>query len=495
MSEFFVSATWYLYGSMCVLLLLYGMNSYVLMALFFSQKARGKDASRRWEQSFHQKLAAGHIEWPRVLTQIPIYNEFNVAERILRAAAALDYPPHLHEIQVLDDSDDETCAAIDRVAAELRREGKSIQVIRRPHRQGYKAGALNEGLRHGTAEFIAIFDSDFVPNPDFLRRCLPALLEQPQAGLVQARWGHLNPRESALTRVLAIGIDGHFVVEQPARAWNQLFLNFNGTAGIWRRRAIEEAGGWQADTLTEDMDLSYRAQLAGWAIVYLPEVAAPAELPNSFSAFKSQQFRWAKGSIQTACKLLPRVLGAPLGWFRKVQSIFHLTHYFIHIFMVALAVLSLPLVFAEIDSPPSWMWVAASLIIALATLGPSLLYMTSQVVLDPRQGWKRLVDLPGLILIGFGISLSNAQAVLEALLGRKTAFIRTPKRGHHQRKHYRTPRRLMPWLEISLGLYCLLTFVLALTLHRPVLGPFIVIYICGYLLVGVASLREVRERK
>ncbi len=495
MSEFFISIAWVVYCGMCVLLLLYGMNSYVLMALFFCKKARGRDADRRWQQNFQQKLQAGQIEWPRVLTQIPLYNEFNVAERILQAAASLDYPSHRHDIQVLDDSDDETSATIDRIAADLRRQGKSIQVIRRPHRHGYKAGALEEGLRHSSAEFVAIFDSDFVPRPDFLQRCLPALLEHPRAGLVQARWDHLNAQESPLTRALAIGIDGHFVVEQPARAWNQLFLNFNGTAGIWRRRAIEEAGGWQADTLTEDIDLSYRAQLAGWQILYLPDVTVPAELPNTFSAFKSQQFRWAKGTIQTARKLLPVVLRAPLGWFLKVQCIFHLTHYFIHLFLVVMAVLSLPLVFAEIDSPPRWIWVAASLIIALATLGPSLLYMTSQVILNPRQGWKRLVDLPGLILIGFGISLSNAHAVIDALLGRETAFVRTPKHGYHPRKKYRLPRQYLPWLEIALGLYCLLTLVLALLYERPVLGPFMVTYICGCLLVGMASLRDAREPK
>jgi len=394
---------------------------------------------------------------------------------------------------VLDDSTDETSGLIDRVVKELRNEGKNVTVIRRVDRSGFKAGALNAGLDHSDAPLIAIFDSDFVPNPDFLRRSVPQLVEQPDVGLVQARWGHLNADESWLTRSLAIGIDGHFGVEQPARAWNQLYLNFNGTAGVWRRQAIEDAGGWEADTLTEDMDLSYRAQLNGWRIHYLFDVAVPAELPNTFAAFKSQQFRWAKGSIQTAIKLLPRVMKAPGSRFKKVQSIFHLTHYYIHICMVSLAVLALPLLGAQKAAPSAWVWVIVSLPILFSTFGPSLLYVVSQYALDPVRARKQLPYLPGLILIGFGISLSNARAVVEALTRRKTEFVRTPKRGVHSLKHYALPRNTMPWFEVSLGLYCLMTLFLALALDRPALGPFILVYIIGYLMVGGCSIMETRH--
>jgi len=490
----FAELIWFLYGLMCVLLFAYGVNSYVLITLFRRRKKDAIADNAARAERFAEKLEAGEAEWPRVLTQLPVYNELNVAERVIRAAAAMEYPEGRHEIQVLDDSTDETVEVVDRVAAELQAAGKRVTVIRRPDRRGFKAGALNAGLDHSDAPVIAIFDSDFVPNPDFLLRSVPQLVEQAEVALVQARWGHLNADESWLTRSLAIGIDGHFGVEQPARAWNQLYLNFNGTAGVWRRAAIEDAGGWEADTLTEDMDLSYRAQLNGWRIHYLFDVAVPAELPNTFAAFKSQQFRWAKGSIQTAIKLLPRVLRAPGSPFKKVQSVFHLTHYYIHLCMVSLAVLALPLLFAQQAAPDPWVWVVVSLPILLSTAGPSLLYIVSQFALDPVRARKQLPYLPGLILIGFGISLSNARAVIEALLGRRTEFIRTPKRGLNSLKTYSLPRNALPWVEISLGLYCVVVLALALALDRPALGPFILVYIVGYLMVGGCSILETRRQ-
>lgn len=484
---------WLLYGLMCLLLFAYGVNSYVLIALFSRRKGAAKEENRLRAVAFAEKLAQGETAWPPVLTQLPVYNELNVAERVIRAAAAFEYPG-AHEIQVLDDSTDETSELIDAVVDELQQRGVNICVLRRTNRQGFKAGALNEGMQQSDAPYIAIFDSDFVPTPDFLLRAVPQLMEQEGLALVQARWGHLNADESWFTRAVSIGIDGHFGVEQPARAWNQLYLNFNGTAGVWRRVAIQDAGGWECDTLTEDMDLSYRAQLRGWGIQFLFDLEAPAELPNTFTAFKSQQFRWAKGSIQTAIKLLPRVMRAPGSVFKKVQSVFHLTHYYIHICMVMLAVLALPLLFVQNAAPSPWVWVVVSLPIILSTVGPSLLYIVSQFSLDPARAWKQLPYLPGLILIGFGISLSNARAVLEAIIGRKTEFVRTPKRGLQSLKNYHLPKNAHPWLELSLGLYCLLTLLLALALDRPALGPFILVYIIGYFIVGGCSLLETRRQ-
>ncbi len=484
---------WWSYGAVCTVMLIYGFNSYLMIGMFVLQRRRAAQRNRNVEQTFKDKLAAGKAHWPRVVTQLPIYNEMNVAERVMRAAAAMNYPEQLHEIQVLDDSDDETRDIVDRVARELTIEGYQISVIRRSNRTAYKAGALNWGLRYTEAPFVAIFDSDFVPPRDYLKRCIPHLVEQPDAGLAQARWTHLNAGESWFTRALSIGIDGHFVIEQSARAWNALYLNFNGTAGIWRRQAIDDAGGWTADTLTEDLDLSYRAQLADWRLEYLYDVEVPAELPNTFTAFKSQQFRWAKGSIETALKLLPRVMKSDASLFKKIQSVFHLTHYGIHICMALLAVLAMPLLLTQSTVPSPWLWAIIALPVILATLGPSLLYIVSQIALDSKRWWLRLMNIPGLVIVGFGISLSNGNAVLEALLGRKSAFIRTPKKGTASLTTYRLPRNALPWIEIAVGLYCVLTLVIAFATQRLGIGPFILVYIVGYLTVGLSSLLETRR--
>ena len=483
---------WSLYGGLCAALMAYGLNSYVLIRLFLRRRGASRYADHQREQAFAAQVAEGTVELPHIVTQVPIYNEANVAERVIRACAAMVYPADRHEVQVLDDSNDETCDLIDAVAAELREQGKRVTVVRRTDRSGFKAGALNEGLRRSDAPFVAVFDSDFVPPADFLQRSLPHLLSQPDVGLVQSRWGHLNAGESWLTRALALGIDGHFAVEQPARSWNRLFLNFNGTAGLWRREAIDHAGGWQADTLTEDMDLSYRAQLSGWRIHYLPDLVTPAELPNTFLAFKSQQFRWAKGSVQTALKLLPQVMRAPGSRVRKVQAIFHLTHYLIHLCMFAMALLALPLMFAQPTAVGGAVWAVMLGPIVLATLGPSVLLGVSQWAVDRRGIWKALRSLPALIVIGFGISLSNSRGVLEALFRRPSAFIRTPKQGTTRVKAYRVQRNPVPWLEVGLGLYCAAVLVASLVLGRFAIGPFLIVYVAGYLVVGVSSLREAR---
>ncbi|MBI3014937.1 MAG: glycosyltransferase [Candidatus Tectomicrobia bacterium] len=321
-------------------LFLYGTNCYLLLLRFRSHRLQGLREYRRVLREF--AVSRWYTDPPRVTVQLPVYNERYVIGRLLKAVCALDYPRDRLEIQVLDDSTDDTVEIVRRLVRGYQEEGLSIAHIRRAGRQGFKAGALRNGMETARGEFMAIFDADFVPPPDFLRKTIPYFCN-PRVGMVQVRWGHMNPDDSLLTRAQSIGIDGHFSIEQGARAWSGLFLNFNGTAGIWRRQAILEAGGWQADTLTEDMDLSYRAQLAGWQLKYMMHVSCPAELPRQVSAFKSQQFRWDKGSIQPARKLIPAILKARCSRFAKYQAILHLTHYLIHPLMVATVFLSLPL--------------------------------------------------------------------------------------------------------------------------------------------------------
>ena len=391
---------------------------------------------------------------------------------------------------MLDDSSDETRAIVDRVAAELCERGHRISVLPRSDRRGFKAGALAAGLAQTEAEFVAIFDADFVPPRNFLRHTLPFLLSDPRLGIVQARWGHLNAGESPLTRAQAIGIDGHFMVEQSARTFNGLFTNFNGTAGIWRRLAIADAGGWSADTLTEDLDLSYRAQLAGWRAHFIAELEVPGELPGSLAAFKSQQFRWAKGSIQSARKLLPRIVKSDAPVWTKTQAVLHLTHYVIHPLMLLVALLAWPvMVRFPLDTPTAWIVVLAALL-ALVVLAPNAVYLASQRALH-RDWWWRLRWLPVLTCLGIGLTVNNARAVLEGLFGKTGGeFVRTPKRGESQRKRYRSAQVVAPWIEIAMGLYCAASLVSYLGTGRYAIGLFLVFYTMGFLSVGTLSVME-----
>lgn len=472
-------------------LILYGLNTYVLLSLFSKKTketlARHREEEAEWKKAHPPGTDAG---LPKVTTQLPLYNEFNVAERSIRAIAAFDYPKHLHQIQVLDDSDDETCALVDRIAQELRAEGIVIDVCRREIRTGYKAGALADAMPFAQGEFIAIFDSDFVPAPDFLRRLLPHFTQE-NTGLVQARWGHLNRTESFLTRAQSVGIDGHFGIEQTARSANSLFLNFNGTAGVWRRAAIEDAGGWFADTLTEDLDLSYRAQLRGWHLEYVPDVVVPAEIPETYSAFKSQQFRWAKGSIQTAIKLLPHIFASDRPFFTKIQSVFHLCHYCAHPLMLAVALLALPsLSYLSSRTLPEFWLAVLGLPLILSTIGPTILYLVSQRHLHPLDWKKRILLLPALVLVGFGICISNTRAVAEAILGVKSGFIRTPKRGSIASVNYKTAAEIIPYLEVACAIYCALTVYTYAKSGIISIVPFFCLYVMGFSLVGFSSLRE-----
>ena len=479
-----------IYGLCIAALFIYGFNCYYMVWCFWRTRRRAVACLRQQIESI-QTISPDNASLPHVTTQIPLYNEANVAERVIRAVADIDYPPAKHEIQILDDSTDQTCAIVDAVAAALRQSGKDIQVFRRDNRQGFKAGALAAGLVVCKGEFVAIFDSDFVPNKNFLRQMIPVLLTDEKLAFVQARWGHLNAGHSILTQTQSIGIDGHFMIEQSARAYNGFFMNFNGTAGVWRKSAIEDAGGWQADTLTEDMDLSYRCQLAGWRATFLPDVVVPAELPQTYTAFKSQQFRWAKGSMQTALKLLSRVLRSSASAVAKIQAFLHLTHYSIHPIMVVLSLLTLPVLLIISVSLPWQIMTLLMACIVVAICGPSSLYMTSQIV--AKSSFKKLFYLPVLMCIGVGIALSNTRAVIEALLNIKSGFVRTPKQGDAKTSRYpvyQIGTGVLPVFEILLGLYCIVSLLYYLEAKHYMIGPFLLIYACGFLLVGIRSFIE-----
>lgn len=469
-------------------LFLYGINSYILIGIHRRNRRRAESVDARVRAEARAWLEA---DPPLVTVQLPIFNERYVVERLLRAAAALDYPRDRLEIQLLDDSTDDTREIAARLVEGHRTAGRNVVHLHRGAREGYKAGALKEGLAACRGEFVAIFDADFVPHPDFLRRTLPHFRD-PAVGMVQTRWGHLNREYSLLTTGQAFGIDGHFGVEQGARAWGGLYLNFNGTAGIWRKAAILDAGGWQADTLTEDLDLSYRAQLRGWRMVFLPDVECPAELPVQIQGFKSQQQRWARGSIQTARKLIPAILRAPGPAFRKYQAVIHLTHYAAHPLMLLVAIVSPALLYLNWYFT-SWQSLSAAAFLCLATFGPSALYGYSQRRLYPD--WRRRVlCLPSLMLLGTGIALSNTRAVLGGLFARAGDFIRTPKFAIQDRrdtwrgKRYRSRFSWVFLGELALSIYSAAGLYLFVSRGRFLIGPFLLLYTLGFGYVGVLSL-------
>lgn len=475
-----------LYILCSVVLLAYGVQCYILTYLFL-RKRKDKIAVQRERMKYFNSVT-DESKYPKVVTQLPMYNEKSVASRVIHAVAAIDYPVSRHEIQVLDDSTDETAAFVDSTVAELKRKGVQISVIRRTDRTGFKAGALQNGLVYTDADFVAIFDADFVPNPDFLKKAMAFFIDRPKLGLVQGRWTHLNKKSSLITRGQAMGIDGHFMIEQAARSWNGLFMNFNGTAGVFRRKAIETSGGWQHDTLTEDMDLSYRMQLADWETEYVPDLEVPAEIPEDINAFKNQQFRWAKGSIQTAIKIIPLLRQKKVPVFKMAQAILHLTHYMVHPLMLCLALLTMPvLYYVKVFLPPVWFAVVVVCMI-LATSGPSTMYMISQYYIGNRL-LKQFLLIPAMMLIGTGLAVNNGKAVLEALLNLKSPFHRTPKKGEFKGKlSYRPIKDLTCIVELLLGIYCLTSFQMFLGFTNFLVSPFLMLYASGFLFVGIISI-------
>jgi cellulose synthase/poly-beta-1,6-N-acetylglucosamine synthase-like glycosyltransferase len=363
--------------------------------------------------------------WPRVTVQLPMYNERWVAERLIRSVAAIDYPSDRMQIQVLDDSTDETRDLVAGVVAELRATGLDIEHVHRIDRTGYKAGALEAGLASATGELIAVFDADFLPEPSFLRQCV-GYFDDDRVGMVQARWEHLNRSFSLLTRAQAVLLDGHFVVEQTARARNGRFLNFNGTAGIWRRTTIDDAGGWSHDTLTEDLDLSYRAQLRGWTFRYVTHVSAPAEIPPDIAGFKSQQHRWAKGSIECLQKLAPAVARAERPWLVRAEGLLHLGANLGYLCLLLVVVL-LPLVAVVRRDEPRPLASAADLLLLLSGLLSVIAFYWVSLRRTAQPAWQRIPTILLAMGVDIGMALHKSRAVAEALVGWRTDFVRTPK--------------------------------------------------------------------
>ena len=431
---------------------------------------------------------------PAVTVQLPVFNERYVVERLIRAVAALDYPRALLEIQVLDDSTDETAAIARRAVERERARGIDIHYIHREHRTGYKAGALQEGMERARGELLFIFDADFVPPPAFIRNTLD-FFSDPEVGMVQARWDHLNRNFSLLTRLQAILLDGHFVVEHTARNRSGRFFNFNGTAGAWRRTTIEEAGGWKSDTLTEDIDLSYRAQLAHWKFVYLKDVVSPAEVPVDINGFKTQQHRWAKGAIQTARKLLPGIFRSAFPLHVKIESFFHLTNNLSYPLVIALSILVFPAMVIRHRLGWTRLILLDFPLFFISTFSVILFYVASQREIDPR--WMRkLRYMPMVMSLGIGLAVNNAHAVLEALIGKGGEFRRTPKYSvgeeaqAWQGKAYRTRINLSFPCEVVLAAYFATTIGISFAEGIYLAIPFLMIFFSGYFYMAMLTVTQ-----
>jgi cellulose synthase/poly-beta-1,6-N-acetylglucosamine synthase-like glycosyltransferase len=475
-----------------ILLAVYGANALVLALLYLRYRRR--------------RLAepAAPVVWPPVTVQLPVFNELHVVERLVEAVAALDYPRDRLQVQVLDDSIDETAALAAACVERQRAQGLAIELHHRLQRPGYKAGALAAAQPQARGDFIAIFDADFVPAPDFLRRTVPYLVADPSVGFLQARWAHLNDGYSTLTNAQALALDGHFVVEQTVRQRSGWFFGFNGTAGLWRSACIDDAGGWQTDTLCEDLDLSYRAQLKGWRGLYLPDVSAPAEIPPQLAALKRQQSRWATGSIQTFRKLSGRVLRARRPVSHTVEAMIHLGAYFCHPLMLLLLLLTLPLLWFGDTSANPLRWLLTYL--GFASIGPPLLYTIAQWELhreEPlRRGWvRRLLYLPVLVLMGTGLALSNTVAVVRGFGNRTPEFRRTPKFDLQQRgdqwqdKRYSLPLSGLVLGELFLTCYALLTVGVAIARGQWYAAPFLLLYVLGFGMMVVVGLVQGWQRR
>ncbi|MEX2271678.1 MAG: cellulose synthase family protein [Vicinamibacterales bacterium] len=469
-----------LYFFILSILAVYGWHRYYLVYQYMKHRDRVPGP---------QPLPA---DLPKVCIQLPIYNEMYVADRLIDACVEMDYPRDLLEIQVLDDSTDETRAIAELAVRRHAARGINIEYLHRTNRSGFKAGALENGLRHTDAPFVAIFDADFIPPADFLA-CTLGHFSDGKVGMVQARWGHINQDFSLLTKLQSILLDGHFVLEHGGRNRAGCFFNFNGTAGIWRRAVIEDAGGWQHDTLTEDLDLSYRAQLRGWKFVFLPDLVSPAELPVEMNSFKSQQHRWAKGSIQTCRKVLPQILASDLPFKVKAEAFFHLTANFNYLLMIALSALMFPAMYVRYSMGWTEMLLVDVPLFAAATFSVANFYTVCQRELYPD--WmSRLRYLPILMSVGIGLAVNNSRAVLEALFRKDTEFTRTPKYGiertgdEWQTKRYHTSMLVQPLIEVSLGLYFTGTVLYALANGIYATLPFLMLFQGGFLYMGCTSI-------
>ncbi len=460
----------------------YGVHRYVIIYLFLKNRRRPVAPAGRFDQL------------PMVTMQLPIFNEVYVVERLLKSVSEINYPRELLHIQVLDDSTDDTRELTAVCVEKLQGRGFNVDLIHRTDRAGFKAGALETGLASANSDFVCILDADFVPNPDLLIKTIHFFTD-PKVGMIQTRWGHLNRGYSLLTRVQAMFLDGHLLLEQTARSRSGRFFNFNGTAGLWRRSCIEEAGGWQHDTLTEDLDLSYRAQLAGWKFIFLPEVITPAELPVDMNGFKSQQHRWTKGSIQTCKKLLPTIWRSKLPFLIKFEATAHLTSNFAYLLLACLCVLLHPS-----SGGPQAGWARTLLldipIFLTASVSVAVFYVCAQRELHPRTWMREMLLLPCLLALGVGLSINNARAVLEAVFNHESDFCRTPKYGIERKSQswrnckYMPLKSFLPMVEMAFAIYFSYFVWFAISHGQYLSIPFLVMFQAGFLYVSLCSLRQ-----
>ncbi|MBZ5514760.1 MAG: glycosyltransferase family 2 protein [Acidobacteriia bacterium] len=476
------------YFTILVILSVYGLHRYYLTYLFLKSRRNLPKPLKEFAQL------------PRVTVQLPIFNERYVVERLLEAASRLDYPRELLEIQVLDDSTDETRLVASRLVSEYARAGCPMSYHYRTNREGFKAGALAEGLKKATGEFIAIFDADFVPPPAILREMIPYFTD-PKVAVVQGRWTWINRPYSNLTEVEAILLDGHFVIEHAGRNFSGRFFNFNGTAGMWRRAAIEDAGGWEHDTLTEDTDLSYRAQLKGWKFIYDPRITCPSELPVEMNAFKTQQARWAKGLIQVARKILPVVWRSEQPLYIKLEATFHLTANIAYPLMVLFSVILLPAMIVRFYQGWFQMLYLDLPLFLASTCSVSSFYLVAQRHLAPRGWWRAIRFIPFLMATGIGLAVTNSKAVLEALFGRPSEFVRTPKfrvesgEDNWERKKYLRRGGWIPAVELCLAAYFVYTSAYSVEAENYLTTPFLLLFFLGYSYMGMMSLLQTPLRR
>jgi cellulose synthase/poly-beta-1,6-N-acetylglucosamine synthase-like glycosyltransferase len=474
------------YFAVMILLSFYGIHRYTMAYQYF-----------KYRKNYYPNPPRHFDELPQVTIQLPIFNEQFVIDRLIEAVCSMEYPREKLEIQVLDDSTDETCEVAAAIVERYAALGHNIVYIHRTNRYGFKAGALGAGLKVAKGEFIAIFDADFVPPSDWLMKVIHHFAE-PEIGMVQTRWAHLNRDYSILTQVEAILLDGHFILEHGARVRTGEFFNFNGTAGMWRRQAISDGGGWQHDTLTEDTDLSYRSQMAGWKFKYLPDVECPSELPIEMTAFKTQQARWAKGLIQTSIKILPSVFRCNTPRRNKIEAVYHLTANLSYPLMVIMSALLIPAMICRFYQGWFQMLLIDFPLFTASTFSIAVFYVMSEREIFPKTWKKTFYYLPFLMALGIGLTVTNTKAVMEAIFGIKSAFVRTPKyrvakKGEKsQAAKYRKRLKLTPWIELALGLYFAAAIWYTFINNNYFTAPFLILFVIGYWYTGLMSLLQGR---
>ena len=468
-------------------LAIYGVHRLSLVFLFLRNRRIDQKPVKLYEDD----------ELPVVTIQLPMFNEQNVAARLIESCAEIQYPLDKLQIQVLDDSTDETVEIARGKVEEIAARGVDIEYIHRVDRTGYKAGALENGLKTAKGELVMVFDADFKPPAQILERMVHFFNDE-RMGMVQARWGHINQDYSLLTRIESLMLDGHFVIEQEARSRTGRFFNFNGTAGIWRREAIADSGGWEHDTLTEDMDLSYRAQLRGWKFIYLRDVIAPAEIPVEMNAFKTQQHRWAKGSVQVARKLLVTVMKSDMPLPVKIEAFFHLTNNFAYLLMVPLTLLLLPSLMVRPHGSLREVLLIDLPLFACTSVSLGIFYITAYCSSGRGGLVSGLLKVPLLMSLGIGLTLNQAKAVLEGLIGHETEFVRTPKHGVVEKKdswlklRYRGAKNVVPLFELIFAIYFLVAIVVAIGGHHWAALPFLSLFLVGFAYVGAMSVHQTR---